>query len=292
MSVLKNCIGNNTRLLYTNDIYDTINLLCRDLQSKGDDDDDYDNIHLTDQLDVGPVSSWIDLDNHLINGSSIDNSSSSSSSSSSSGCDIGSLRTIKVPRKRYYLTNIEYSSLLNRNPTDMSGMSDVCRKDRDDIDNNGGVSTTIDDRGGDVKEVIEKLSRMIQQIKSTHRNKTAGGNKNNIHTTTIQVDDNNNNNDNNDDNNNNIDCKDGNATTNKNINKNADSNDDNNNDDKSNMLIIITSQVTIEPVLELLKKKRLCLKNSMSTMIWSATKELQLKELKKHNLAYLHATVI
>jgi hypothetical protein len=150
----------------------------------------------------------------------------------------------------------------------MSGMSDVCRKDRDGRDNNGGVSTTIDDSGGDVKEVIEKLSSMIQQIKSTYKNKTAGGNNNKYDDDT--------------------DCKDGNTTTNKNINNNA----DNNNDDKSNMLIIITSQVTIEPVLELLKKKRLCLKNSMSTMIWSATKELQLKELKKHNLAYLHATVI
>jgi hypothetical protein len=271
MSVLKNCIGNNTRLLYTNAINDTIDLLCRDLQSKSD--GDYDNIHLTDQLDVGPVSSWIDLDNNIDNRRSNGNYdvptttvSSSSSSSSSRGYDLNSIRTIKVPRKRYYLTNIEYSSLLlNRK------QKGVCRDGRhnDDGDGDNGVSTTIDDSDEDVKEVIENLSKMIQKIKSTYKNKIAGGNNKN-------------------NNNNDIDYKDG-ITSINNMNNND---NDNDNDDKSNMLLLVTSQSTIEPVLELLKKKRLCLKNSMSTMIWSAAKELQLKELRKHNLAYLHATVI
>lgn len=52
-------------------------------------------------------------------------------------------------------------------------------------------------------------------------------------------------------------------------------------------LILVTAQDTLQPVLALMTRKRALSKNTMATAMWGAADELRLREMKKHNLAYL-----
>lgn len=57
-------------------------------------------------------------------------------------------------------------------------------------------------------------------------------------------------------------------------------------------LLLVTAQDSLEPVLALLQRRRTLSRNTMATAMWSAQDELQLKEQRKHNLAFLTAAII
>lgn len=57
-------------------------------------------------------------------------------------------------------------------------------------------------------------------------------------------------------------------------------------------LLVVTAQETHAPVLALIQRKRVLSKASMATAMWSSEDELKLKELRKHNLAYMAAAIV
>lgn len=57
-------------------------------------------------------------------------------------------------------------------------------------------------------------------------------------------------------------------------------------------LLLVTAQESLHPVLALIKRKRLLGKATMAAAMWSAEEELFLKDRRKHNLAYMSATII
>jgi hypothetical protein len=57
-------------------------------------------------------------------------------------------------------------------------------------------------------------------------------------------------------------------------------------------LLMVTAQDTLQPVLALMARKRALSKNTLATAMWGADDELRLRELRKHNLAYLAVEIL
>lgn len=59
-----------------------------------------------------------------------------------------------------------------------------------------------------------------------------------------------------------------------------------------NTLLLVTAQDSLDPVLSLLHRKRTLSRATMATAMWSAEEEMNLREMRKHNIAYLSASVL
>lgn len=57
-------------------------------------------------------------------------------------------------------------------------------------------------------------------------------------------------------------------------------------------LLLVTVQESLQPVLAMIKRKRLLSKATMAAAMWTAAEELLLKDRRKHNLAHMCATII
>jgi hypothetical protein len=57
-------------------------------------------------------------------------------------------------------------------------------------------------------------------------------------------------------------------------------------------LLLITVQDSIQPVVELLQRKRLVMRNPMASAVWGPQDEMRLKDLRRHNLAYMCAKIV
>jgi len=57
-------------------------------------------------------------------------------------------------------------------------------------------------------------------------------------------------------------------------------------------LLVVTAQESHAPVLALIQRKRVLSKATMAAAMWSAEDEMKLKELRKHNLAYMAAAIV
>jgi hypothetical protein len=57
-------------------------------------------------------------------------------------------------------------------------------------------------------------------------------------------------------------------------------------------LLLITAQDSLQPVWALMQRKRLLSRAAMATAMWSPDDELRLREARKHNLAFMCASVL
>lgn len=57
-------------------------------------------------------------------------------------------------------------------------------------------------------------------------------------------------------------------------------------------LLLITAQDSLQPVLALMQRKRLLSRATMAAAMWSPEEELRLREARKHNLAFMCASVL
>ena len=57
-------------------------------------------------------------------------------------------------------------------------------------------------------------------------------------------------------------------------------------------LLVVTAQDSAQPVMALLQRRRTLSRATLSTTMWTPAEELQLRELRKHNLAYMGTKII